>query len=231
MPKDRFLLCSDGFHNYLNQEEELAQMSARLPLEHLVSTCIALAREGGGKDNITVVTIQIDEVQRSGGEAGVSAARKVEALKRIPLFSPCNAHELVKILNLVRVRSYEPGEVIIAEDTVGDDFFILLGGKVEGLKKDQLLFTLGPGAPFGETALLEHVTRSATVRATEPSKAMLIPGADFYALLEQEPAMAVKLLRSFVLTLHQRLRLTSADLVSARGALASLSQESNLSTS
>ena len=230
MPHDRFLLCSDGFHNYLQQEEELAQMSARLPLEHLVSTCIALAREGGGHDNITVVTIQVDDIQRNSGEAGVSVTRKVEALKRIPLFSLCTAHELVKILNLVRVRSYEPGEVIIAEDTVGDDFFILLGGKAEVRKKDQLLLTLGPGAPFGETALLEHATRSATVQATEPSKAMFIPGADFYALLEQEPAMAVKLLRSLVLTLHQRLRFTSAELVAARGALASLSQESHLPT-
>ena len=107
----------------------------------------------------------------------------------------------------------------------------MLSGQVEGIKKDQRLFTLGPGAPFGETALLERATRSATVRAMQPSKAMFIPGADFYALLEQEPAMAVKLLRSFVLTLHQRLNLTSAELVAARGALASLSHEPNLPTS
>src|SRR5262249_57308533 len=110
-----------------------------------------------------------------------------------PLFNLCDTHELVKILNIAHVRSYEPGEVIIAEDTVGDAFFILLSGKVEILKKGQRLLTLGPGAPFGETALLERATRSATVRATAPSKAMFIPGANFYILLEQEPSMAVKL--------------------------------------
>ena len=133
-------------------------------------------------------------------------------------------------LNLVHVRSYEPGDIIIAEDTVGDDFFILLGGKVDVLKKDQLLLTLGPGALFGETALLERITRSATVRATESSKAMFIHGPDFYTLLEQEPSMAIKLLRSFVLTMHQRLRTTSAELVAARDALASFSQELRLPT-
>jgi hypothetical protein len=37
--------------------------------------------------------------------------------------------------------------------------------------------------------------------------------------------MAVKLLRSFVLAMHQRLRTTSAELIEARGALAALSQE------
>ncbi len=228
MSHDRFLLCSDGFHNYLKREEELAQMSARLPLDDFVTTCIALAHEGGGRDNVTVIAVQVDAVQRTGGEAGISVPRKVEALKRIRLFSPCNAHELVRILNIVHVRSYEPGDVIIAEDTVGDDFFILVGGKVEVLKKGQLLLILGPGAPFGETALLERVTRSATVLALEPAKVMLIHGHDFYAMLAQEPAMAVKLLRGFVLALHQRLRTTSAALVAARGALAALAEESHV---
>src|SRR5215467_12187227 len=101
----------------------------------------------------------------------------------------------------------------------------LVSGKVAVRRKGQLLITLSPGAPFGETALLEHAKRSATVRALEPTKAMLIRGHDFYAMLEQEPAMAVKLLRSFVLAMHQRLRTTSAELIEARGALAALSQE------
>jgi PPM family protein phosphatase len=225
MAHDRFLLCSDGFHNYLTCEEELAQMSARLPLEGLVTTCIAMANAGGGSDNITVVAVQVDAVQRTGGEAGISVTRKVEALKHIRLFSLCDTHELVKVLNIVHVRSYEPGDVIIAEDTVGDDFFILVSGKVEVVRKGQLLITLNPGAPFGETALLERAKRSATVRALEPTKAMLIRGHDFYAMLEQEPAMAVKLLRGFVLAMHQRLSTTSAELIETRGALAALSQE------
>jgi hypothetical protein len=37
--------------------------------------------------------------------------------------------------------------------------------------------------------------------------------------------MAVKLLRGFVLAMHQRLSTTSAELIEARGALAALSQE------
>jgi serine/threonine protein phosphatase PrpC/CRP-like cAMP-binding protein len=225
MAHDRFLLCSDGFHNYLRCEEELAQMSAHLSLEDLVTACINMANEGGGSDNVTVVAVQVEAVRRTGGEAGVSVTRKVEALKRIRLFSLCDTHELVKVLNIVHVRSYEAGDVIIVEDTVGDDFFILVSGKVEVVRKGQLLNTLGPGAPFGETALLEQAKRSATVRALEPTKAMRIRGQDFYSMLEQEPTMAVKLLRSFVLAMHQRLRTTSADLIEARGALAALSQE------
>jgi serine/threonine protein phosphatase PrpC/CRP-like cAMP-binding protein len=228
MTKDRFLLCSDGFHNYLEHDADLVQMSAQLPLEALVKACIARAHEGGASDNVTVIVVQVDSVQRTGGEAGVSVMRKVDALKRIRLFSLCEPHELVRILNIVHVSSYEPGEVIVAEDTEGGDFFIMLSGKVEVLSKGQRLITLGPGAPFGETALLDRVTRSATVRALEATKTMRIYGQDFYAMLEQEPTMAVKLLRSFVAALHQRLRASNADLLATRGALSTLAHNSQI---
>jgi len=228
MSQDRFLLCSDGLHNYLTDEKTLAQLSGQQPLETFVTACIDLANTGGGRDNITAIAVEVEAVSRSAGEAGVSVTRKVEALKRIRLFSLCDTQELVKILNIVHVRSYEAGDVLIAEDTVGNDFFILVGGRVSVSTKGQRLVTLGPGAPFGETALLERTTRSATVRALEPTKVMLIHGDDFYTMLEQQPTMAVKLLRSFVLALHQRLRAANTELIAARGALTTMSQEMHL---
>lgn len=228
MPYDRFLLCSDGFHNYVADPEDLATLSTPLPLEDLVHACITRAYDGGGRDNITVIVVQVEAVRRTGGEAGVTVARKVEALKRIRLFSQCETHELVRILNIVHIRAYAPGEVIIAEDTVGDEFYIVMTGQVEVLSKGQRLITLGPGSPFGETALLERVTRSATVRALEATKTMLVHGDAFYAILAQEPSMAITLFRSFVAALHQRQRITNADLLAARGALAALGQEVSL---
>lgn len=228
MPYDRFLLCSDGFHNYLKDPEDLAAMSTPLMLDDLVHACIGRAYDGGGRDNVTVIVVQVEAIRRAGGEAGVTVARKVEALKRIRLFSLCETHELVRILNIVHIRAYEPGEVIIAEDTVGDEFFVVMTGQVEVLSQGHRLITLGPGAPFGETALLERVTRSATVRALEATKTMLMHGAAFYAILEQEPSMAIKLFRSFVATLHQRQRTTNADLLAARGAQGAVDEEASL---
>lgn len=229
LSQDRFVLCSDGFHTYLNRPEELVQMSDHLSLDALVAACVLRANEAGGKDNITVIAMQVDAVRQMGGESGVPVTRKIEALRHIRLFRSCSAHELVKILNIMHVRSYETGDIILKEDTIGDEFFILLAGQVDILKEGQHLLTLGPGTPFGETALLEGAARAATVRAHVPTKVMLLYGKDLYALLDQEPTMAIKLLRNFVLALHQRLRATSAELVEARGALASLRHDTLLS--
>lgn len=57
MQGDRFLLCSDGLHGYLDPEEipELAR-DAR---EDVVDRLIDLANERGGQDNITAVLVEV----------------------------------------------------------------------------------------------------------------------------------------------------------------------------
>jgi protein phosphatase len=55
---DRFLLCSDGLHGYL-QDADIEPV-ARLGGERAVKRFIDLANERGGKDNITAVLLEID---------------------------------------------------------------------------------------------------------------------------------------------------------------------------
>jgi protein phosphatase len=55
---DRFLLCSDGLHGYL-QTGDIAPV-VDLGGEDAVARFIALANERGGKDNITAVLVEIE---------------------------------------------------------------------------------------------------------------------------------------------------------------------------
>jgi serine/threonine protein phosphatase PrpC len=55
---DRFLLCSDGLHGYL-QTTDIAPI-VELGSEPAVKRFIALANERGGKDNITAILVEID---------------------------------------------------------------------------------------------------------------------------------------------------------------------------
>lgn len=58
-PGDKFLLCSDGLHGYL-QEEEIPDIMA-LGGENAAAGFIKLANERGGSDNITVVLVEVDD--------------------------------------------------------------------------------------------------------------------------------------------------------------------------
>jgi serine/threonine protein phosphatase PrpC len=56
---DRYLLCSDGLHGYLN-DGELEKVLADGPIDDAPARFIELANMRGGKDNVTVVIVCID---------------------------------------------------------------------------------------------------------------------------------------------------------------------------
>jgi protein phosphatase len=58
MAGDRYLLCSDGLHGYLQEEDILVVVE--MGGEAAVRRFIELANERGGKDNITAVLLELD---------------------------------------------------------------------------------------------------------------------------------------------------------------------------
>lgn len=55
---DRYLLCSDGLHEMVSDNEISALLGRAQPLPEVCNTLIELANAKGGKDNITVVIIE-----------------------------------------------------------------------------------------------------------------------------------------------------------------------------
>jgi len=58
-PGDRYLLCSDGLHGYL-QAGELEDILSQGSPEEAPHRFVAMANERGGRDNITVVLVFVD---------------------------------------------------------------------------------------------------------------------------------------------------------------------------
>jgi protein phosphatase len=56
-PGDRFLVCSDGLHGYL-QDEEIVPLLTLGP-DVATTKLIDLANQRGGRDNITAVVIEL----------------------------------------------------------------------------------------------------------------------------------------------------------------------------
>ncbi len=57
---DRYILCSDGLHGYL-ETAEIAPIVVGIQLKEACQRFIDLANERGGKDNITCVLVEIQD--------------------------------------------------------------------------------------------------------------------------------------------------------------------------
>lgn len=57
-PGDRFLLCSDGLTNMVDDEEILDLVNRERSLEAAAHRLVAMANRNGGKDNISVVLVE-----------------------------------------------------------------------------------------------------------------------------------------------------------------------------
>jgi serine/threonine protein phosphatase PrpC/CRP-like cAMP-binding protein len=207
LPGDTYLLCSDGMHGYLEGEHELAEILSADEGDELPKRLISLANARGGKDNITAVVLRLP-----GDATDPTAAEtiaKLDILRKIPLFRHLGYKELVKVLNHTTARTLRAGEAVIEEGSDGDEFYIILNGEVEVVKTGRSLTVLGPGVHFGEMALVDHSPRSATVRAREATRLMVLSRASFYQLVRTEPVLSSKLLWSFVQVLSLRLRATN----------------------
>ena len=72
---------------------------------------------------------------------------------------------------------YQRDELIFAEGSEGDEFFIVVTGRV-GLSKrvdgrQELLHQIGPGELFGEIAVISSTPRSASAYALEPDTSVI----------------------------------------------------------
>ena len=68
---DVYLLCSDGLTTMISEEEIAAAMLAYPRLPEAGEALIAAANDAGGRDNITVVLVRLDEFELAGDAADV----------------------------------------------------------------------------------------------------------------------------------------------------------------
>ncbi len=67
-PGDRFIVCSDGLHDLVD-DQEICTVVERLAPEAACAELVRLARERGGYDNITVVVMQAPSIQGLSGSS------------------------------------------------------------------------------------------------------------------------------------------------------------------
>jgi CRP/FNR family cyclic AMP-dependent transcriptional regulator len=127
--------------------------------------------------------------------------------RRVAIFSELGTEELEALARAFSPRSYPAGSPIIRESEPGDLFFAILRGEVKVFVdspdgREVVLSHLQSGDFFGEMALLEGQTRSASVTAMTDCDLAVLARAEFLAVLARDFSLTRKILE----TLSTRLR-------------------------
>jgi CRP/FNR family transcriptional regulator, cyclic AMP receptor protein len=109
------------------------------------------------------------------------------------------------------INEYDVDDVIFEEGSTGRELFVVLDGKIDIVKLTgagkTVIVTLGKGEFFGEMAVIDGSSRSATAIAAAPhTRVMRINHARFVYLVSQQPAFALMIMDA----LSKRLRASNA---------------------
>jgi CRP-like cAMP-binding protein len=132
-------------------------------------------------------------------------SRAMERLATMPVFAGLSDEVLWSVAQRMLVRHVPAGELVFAESSPGDAFYMIESGQVEivsGAREGRtVLARLGADEFFGEMALLTGKPRSSGARAAVHTNLWVLYRSDFEDLVNRNPSISLALSK----TLSQRL--------------------------
>jgi CRP-like cAMP-binding protein len=126
----------------------------------------------------------------------------LELIRGVPLFATADDRFLEQLAGEFMERTFNAGETIAEEGESGRTFIVIESGQATVTVHGQEVARLGAGNAFGEMALIDKSSRTATVRADTDVHCYQLPVWSFRPLVESHPEMAWALLE----TVAQRVR-------------------------
>src|SRR5262245_20417123 len=93
-----------------------------------------------------------------------------------------------------KTKAVAAGKPVFSVGDKGDSMFVLVEGQAEVVVYDKVVETSGPGAIFGEMALVDKEPRSASVIAKTDCKLIAVNKSAFLALVKKKPAFALEVM-------------------------------------
>lgn len=120
----------------------------------------------------------------------------IALLKRVTLFRNLSEKQLRSLSTEFRERPFTDGEVVLTEGAQGVGLFVISSGEVKVSVKGKERRALGAGDYFGEIALIDEGTRTATITATSDGLAYGLTKWQFRPLVESNADIAWPLLEA-----------------------------------
>ena len=128
------------------------------------------------------------------------AARRVPAMGVLesPVFDPALLQQFEAALPRSAIVRYQAGQAIMREGQAGAYMYIVKGGRVTIAIRENVVEAVNPGGTFGEMALVDQSTRTASATADVYSELLAIDRVALLEAVKAQPAFAMAMLRAVV---------------------------------
>ncbi len=99
----------------------------------------------------------------------------------------------------------DAGQFVFQEGEVGDAMYVVLDGEIDIFHRGVVIETIGAGGIFGEMALVDDETRSATAVAKTDAQIARVTEQRFQFLVQYSPNFAVDVMRVMAKRLRARM--------------------------
>ena len=124
----------------------------------------------------------------------------------LKVFDKTMMEELAAAFRARPLQTFPAGRIILKEGDAGVSMYIVMRGRVSVSINKIVVERVGPGGTFGEMALVDQASRSATAVAETECQLLTIGRSDFLTLVKTKPGFAISLLK----TIADRLRTMTA---------------------
>lgn len=197
VPGDRFLICSDGLSQYLDDPRWLEDQLSLPQIDAIPQILVDHANNQGGQDNVTALALRIvaDPPERQiAVKMSTDLHVRIAALSSVFLFENLPMAHLARVMNACELDVYDTDEIIVREGETCSKLVILVHGRLALSRAGGDVGELSPGDYAGLTALFMPRPARATLRALEPSQVLGLEPQPFRVLLEARPWLGVSLL-------------------------------------
>lgn len=134
----------------------------------------------------------------------------INFLLETPLFEHLEPTELAEVVGIMQLQRLRDGQVLFREGDEGGAWYVIFQGTCvvtkDGPVGRRTIAELGPHTCFGEMAVLDGSSRSATVTAGGPTTLFRFRRGPFNGLLNDGSLAAFKLVHAMARVLCQRQR-------------------------
>ncbi|MFH1242034.1 MAG: cyclic nucleotide-binding domain-containing protein [Pseudomonadota bacterium] len=125
---------------------------------------------------------------------------EAEVLSRVSLFSLMKDRDIKRIAKQAKHHSFKKGDIVIREGERDGRLFVIISGEVEvikglGSQDERRLGTFRSSNYFGEMAIFDDYTRTASVRAMQDTEVLCLDQWNIREEIKKYPSIAIELLQ------------------------------------